>query len=157
MLANRALRNRAGATCRLLLLALATSAGFSVAHIASAEAPVAPQALVPLLSSGQTIVGETLNYPSGAPARVTAAILTLPPGAETGWHTHGVPTFGYMLDGELTVDYGEKGKRIYRAGDAVLEAIQVAHNGRNTGSGPMRILAVFMGAEGLSNSVPVGP
>jgi quercetin dioxygenase-like cupin family protein len=124
--------------------------------MASAEAPASPRALVPLLSSSQTIVGETLNYPSGAPARITAATLTLPPGAETGWHTHGVPTFGYMLDGELTVDYGEKGKRIYRAGDALLEAIQVAHNGRNTGSGPMRILAVFMGAEGLSNSVPVG-
>jgi quercetin dioxygenase-like cupin family protein len=62
-----------------------------------------------------------------------------------------------MLDGELTVDYGDKGKRVYRAGDAVLEAIHVAHNGRNTGSGPMRILAVFMGAEGLPNSVPVGP
>jgi quercetin dioxygenase-like cupin family protein len=152
----RALRNPASATCSLLTLVLAASAGFSVARMASAEAPASPRALVPLLSSSQTIVGETLNYPSGAPARITAAILTLPPGAETGWHTHGVPTFGYMLDGELTVDYGEKGKRIYRAGDALLEAIQVAHNGRNTGSGPMRILAVFMGAEGLSNSVPVG-
>jgi quercetin dioxygenase-like cupin family protein len=110
-----------------------------------------------LLSSGQTIVGETLNYPSGAPARITAAILTLPPGAATGWHTHGVPVFGYILDGELTVDYGDKGNRVYRAGEALLEAIQVAHNGRNTGSDPMRILAVFMGVEGSSISVPVEP
>ncbi len=108
---------------------------------------------LPLLASGETIVGETIAYPAGAPAKVTAAILTLAPGASTGWHTHGLPTFGYILEGELTVDYGDKGVHVYRAGDALLEAIDVAHDGRNTGAGPMRILAVFMGAEGLPTSV----
>lgn len=107
-----------------------------------------------LLASGETIVGEKIAYPAGAPAKVTAAILTLTPGASTGWHTHGVPAFGYILEGELTVDYGEKGVRVYQAGDALLEAIDVAHDGRNSGKGPMRILAVFMGAEGLATSVP---
>jgi hypothetical protein len=34
-----------------------------------------------------------------------------------------------------------------------MEAIAVGHNGRNTGSGPARILAVFMGADGVSNTV----
>ena len=42
------------------------------------------------------------------------------------------------LEGELTVDYGDKGKHVYRAGDALLEAINVRHNGQNTGSGPAR-------------------
>ncbi len=59
-----------------------------------------------------------------------------------------------ILEGELTVDYGDKGVHVYRAGDALLEAIAVAHDGRNTGTVPMRILAVFMGAEGLPTSVP---
>jgi quercetin dioxygenase-like cupin family protein len=108
---------------------------------------------LPLLAAGETVVGETIAYPAGAPAKVTAAILSLAPGASTGWHTHGVPTFGYILEGELTVDYGDKGQRVYRAGDAFLEAISVVHDGRNTGAGPMRILAVFMGAEGLPTSV----
>jgi hypothetical protein len=85
---------------------------------------------------------------------VTAAVVTLAPGQETGWHTHGMPTFGYVLEGELEVDYGKAGVRVYRAGDAVLEAIGVAHNGRNIGAGPMRILAVFMGADGLATSEP---
>jgi hypothetical protein len=44
---------------------------------------------------------------------------------------------------------------VYRAGDALMEAIAVAHNGRNTGSGPVRILAVFIGAEGLTPTHPV--
>jgi quercetin dioxygenase-like cupin family protein len=114
-----------------------------------------PAALVtPLLSSGKTVVGEALSYPVGAAPKVTAAIVALEPGAETGWHMHGVPTFGYLLEGELTVDYGPEGRRIYRAGDALLEAIDISHNGRNTGTGTMRILAVFIGAEGLKTTIP---
>jgi len=119
-------------------------------HAGEGEAQVAQ-----LLASGETIVGEKIAYPAGAPAKVTAAILTLAPGASTGWHTHGLPTFGYILEGELAVDYGDKGVRVYRAGAAVLEAIDIAHDGRNTGATAMRILAVFMGAEGMATSVPV--
>jgi quercetin dioxygenase-like cupin family protein len=150
----RAVRNPAEAVWRTLPLVLAALAGFLSARVADAEAPAVPR-LTSLLSSSRTIAGETVSYPMGAPARITATIVTLPPGAETGWHTHGVPTFGYMLEGELTVDYGEQGRRTYRAGDGLLEAISVAHNGRNTGAAPMRILAVFMAAEGLPTSVPV--
>lgn len=112
------------------------------------------QAVVPLLSSGETIVGERIVYPTGAPAKITAAVVTLAPGQETGWHTHGMPTFGYVIEGELEVDYGEKGMRVYRAGDAVLEATAIPHNGRNPGTVPMRILAVFVGADGLKTSEP---
>ena len=84
---------------------------------------------------------------------VTAQVVTLAPGQETGWHTHGMPTLGYVLEGEIEVDYGSKGVRRYRAGEAVLEAIGVPHNGRNIGRTPMRILAVFMGEDGLSTTV----
>jgi quercetin dioxygenase-like cupin family protein len=109
-----------------------------------------------LLSTGSTITGEPIQYPSGN-ARVTAVEITLQPGQQTGWHQHPVPLFGYMLEGELTVDYGAKGKRIYRKGDSLLEAMNEAHNGRNTGKGPMRILAVFMGADGRPGTVTASP
>lgn len=105
-----------------------------------------------LLSTGSTITGEPIQYPSGS-AHVTAVEITLQPGQQTGWHKHPVPLFGYVLEGELTVDYGANGKRIYRKGDSLLEAMNEAHNGRNTGKGPMRILAVFIGAEGEPGTV----
>lgn len=105
-----------------------------------------------LLSTGSTITGEPIQYPSGS-ARVTAVEITLQPGQQTGWHKHPVPLFGYMLEGELTVDYGAKGKRVYRKGDSLVEAMNETHNGRNTGKGPMRILAVFIGAEGQPGTV----
>jgi quercetin dioxygenase-like cupin family protein len=110
-----------------------------------------------LLSTAKTVLGQTLAYPAGAPAKVTAAIVAMQPGAETGWHQHDVPLFGYMLEGELTVDYGAHGTRVYRKGDALMEAIDVPHNGRNTGEGVARILAVFMGADGVPDTVKVVP
>ena len=50
--------------------------------------------VTPLLASSETILGEPIQYPAGAQAKVTAAVVALDPGAETGWHTHGVPLFG---------------------------------------------------------------
>ena len=108
----------------------------------------------PLLSTGTTIVGEPIRYPTG-PAHVTGSIVTLAPGARTVAHKHGVPMFAYILEGEITVDYGAKGKRTYRAGDALMEAMDVTHFGENTGSQPMRLIAVYMGAKGASDVVPV--
>jgi quercetin dioxygenase-like cupin family protein len=110
-----------------------------------------------VLSTGETVTGEPIRYPTGAPAQLTALEITLQPGQQTGWHTHPVPLFGYILEGELTVDYGAKGQRIYRKGDGLAEAMNEAHNGRNLGQGPVTILAVFAGMEGVPNSAPASP
>ena len=75
------------------------------------------------------------------------------PGQSTGVHSHSVPLFAYMLEGELTVDYGEDGTRTYHAGDAFIEAFQTPHNGTNTGNGNARVLAVFAGSETAPNTV----
>jgi quercetin dioxygenase-like cupin family protein len=124
---------------------------------AGASARESGEDVTPLLSTGITVLGQNFAYPTSAPAKVTAAIVAMQPGAETGWHRHDVPLFGYMLEGELTVDYGPKGTRVYRKGDALMEAIDVPHNGRNTGSSVARILAVFMGADGVPDTVMVAP
>jgi quercetin dioxygenase-like cupin family protein len=142
------LSRRAALAATALLLALALLPW-------SANRGDTREAIAPLLSTGKTVLGQTLSYPVGAPAKVTAAIITMQPGEETGWHKHDVPLFGLMLEGELSVDYGAEGTRVYRKGEALLEAIGVAHNGRNTGAGEARILAVFMGADGVPDTVLV--
>ena len=105
-----------------------------------------------LLSTSKTVIGEPLRYPREKPAKVTAAIVTVPTGATTGWHSHGVPLFAYILEGELKVDYGPQGERVYKKGDALIEAVNLPHDGTNTGSLPAKVLAVFIGAEGLKNT-----
>jgi quercetin dioxygenase-like cupin family protein len=136
-----------------VVVAAGLSFAVAISERSGAREPATPVA--PLISSGETVAGEQIVYPTGAPARVTAAVVVLAPGEETGWHTHNVPVVGYVLEGVLQVDYGEKGVRVYRAGDAMLEAMHIAHNGRNIGSGPMRILAVFVGADGIAPTKPI--
>ena len=110
----------------------------------------------PVLSTGTTVTDEPIRYPSGTP-HITAVELTFKPGQQTGWHVHPIPLFGYVLEGELTVDYGAKGKRTYRKGDALMEAMNEAHNGRNTGRRPLKLLVVFMGADGVPNTSAAPP
>lgn len=127
----------------------------------SAAAPTTPPAqtgdypAVPLLSTSKTIVGETIRYPRTGEAHVTAAIFTLEPGGKSILHKHGVPLFAYILEGELTVDYGKHGTRTYKKGDSLMEAMNVAHFSVNNGTEPVRLLAVYMGASGAKDVVPV--
>ena len=110
--------------------------------------------LTPILAGGTTIFDQAIAYPSGTP-KITAAIITIPPGGQTGWHIHAVPLFAYILDGELTVDYGSKGTKVFPAGGGVLEAVNWPHNGMNKGEVPVRLIAVYMGAEGDANATTV--
>ena len=106
----------------------------------------------PLLASGKTIVNQDIQYPAGAPT-VSAAIVTIKPGTNTGWHHHDAPLFAWVLDGTLTIDYGPDGIKTLKKGDAFLEAFRSRHNGVNKSEGEVRILTVYMGAEGVSNVV----
>jgi quercetin dioxygenase-like cupin family protein len=133
---------------------------FASVSRAGAEDNVAPNVTpsVQLLSTSTTIVGEMLHYPTSGRAHVTAAIVTLAPGAKTILHRHGVPMFAYILEGELTVDYGDRGKRTYRQGDALMEAMDVPHFGADAGAQPVRILTVYIGADGApADVIPVRP
>lgn len=105
-----------------------------------------------LVSSSQTVLGQDIVYPSGKPV-ITAAIVTLQPGESTGAHKHEVPLFAMILDGELTVDYGPDGTKVFAKNDALIEAFTTNHNGTNTGSEPVRILAVFVGSDAVKNTV----
>jgi quercetin dioxygenase-like cupin family protein len=128
---------------RLLLIA-----GIALlAYGSTAAAPPGTAAEV-LLETSETILGDAFAYPQGR-ARVTATRLTLPPGATVRLHTHPVPLFAYILQGEITVDYGSRGTRTYRKGDAFVEAFEWPHKARNGGKGKVELLAVYAGAEGV--------
>src|SRR5262249_19960669 len=121
------------------------------------ESPQYTKLLTPILQSGQTTLGQPIAYPTGTP-KVTAAMVVLQPGKETGWHTHSIPVFAYVIEGELSVDYGDKGVKVYKAGDGLIDAMNWPHNGTNKSSAPVRLLVVYMGAEGVPNAdLTAGP
>ncbi len=113
--------------------------------------------LTPLLEGDETIIGQTFAYPDGTP-KVTAAIVTIPPGNDTGWHLHHVPLFVYILEGEVSVDYGSKGVKVYKKGDSLMEAMNWPHNATNKTDTPVKIMAVYIGSEDEGNAEPAdGP
>ena len=73
------MRYRTAIVATLLLIALAPAGRLG----AEETAPPAP-ATAPLLSTGTTILGETLHYPTNGPAHVTAAIITAASGSAHG-------------------------------------------------------------------------
>ncbi|MHA7773153.1 cupin domain-containing protein [Roseibium sp. M-1] len=100
-----------------------------------------------VMNTGKTVTGEAVQFPQDNPS-VRAIEITMAPGEKTAWHQHHAPLFAYILEGEITVTYEEFGKKVYRVGDGLLEAMDVTHRGENTGEGPARILAVFLLGEG---------
>jgi len=105
-----------------------------------------------LLQTETSVIGQPIVYPKG-PAQITVAIVTMQSGQKTGWHLHEAPLTAHMLEGELTVDYGADGTRVYREGDTLVEALGSRHQGTNTGAGIARIFVVFAGAVGTPNTV----
>jgi quercetin dioxygenase-like cupin family protein len=139
----------------LCLLALASPAIAQRAPDTSAATDAAGYPAIQLFSTGTSILGEPLRYPTTGPAQVTASIVTLAPGQRTVAHKHGVPLFIYILQGEVSVDYGAKGVRIYKPGESFMEAMDVAHFGFNAGKEPARLIAVYMGAKGAKDVEPM--
>lgn len=105
-----------------------------------------PQAQI-LQQSTQTIAGEILQYPQSGQAKITTAIITIAPGSSTGWHQHSIPIVGYLLSGELEMEYAD-GKRVtLKQGESIIEAMHVAHIGANLGKMPATLFVTFIGAE----------
>ncbi|EME70159.1 double-stranded beta-helix domain-containing protein [Paramagnetospirillum caucaseum] len=127
-------------------VAMAVLLGASQAVVAQNAYPS-----VELLSTGTTVVGEPIRYPDSGPARVTSTIVTLAPHSEAALHLHPAPMYAYILEGEVVVDYGPHGRRTYVQGQALMETMAVPHKGINATGRPVRILCVFMGAEGTAN------
>lgn len=109
--------------------------------------------VVDVFSGDTTIAGEKVTFPQENPS-VKSLIVTLAADERTGWHRHGTPLFAYILQGELTVTYEGIGERLYKAGDGLLEAMNVTHQGQNTGDEPVRILAVFLLGDDDKPTIP---
>lgn len=127
--------------------------GVSVAALSAGLAQADGYPAIPLFSGNKTVMDEEIAYPTTGKAHVNALIVVLAPGEKTVLHKHGVPTFIHILEGEVTVDYGARGSRTFKQGESFLEAMDVVHAGANTGSIPVKILAVYMGADGASDVI----
>jgi quercetin dioxygenase-like cupin family protein len=107
----------------------------------------------PLIKSTKTASGIDIKYPPADSAEIVSAIATLDPGGRTARHQHPVPVFVYILEGSLTVKAEAGEPRIYAAGQAFLEDVNMWHQAYNETDKPTKILVVFMGEKGKPTTV----
>jgi quercetin dioxygenase-like cupin family protein len=109
-----------------------------------------------VLATATNMVEEPITYPTGA-AKVTAELVTFEPDGHTALHTHPVPSFVYVLEGELEVRIEGHEPMRYTSGQAFVEPQNTAMHMQafNVADGPTRLLVVYSGAEDGQNMVPV--
>jgi len=101
--------------------------------------------------------GQPIHYLQTDHPEVTAMTVEIPPGAQTGWHLHREPVYAYVLAGQLEVELADGKKLQFRQGDAIVEVQNIAHNGRNIGSNPVRLAVFYSGEVGQPNVTRVQP
>lgn len=107
----------------------------------------------PVLQSGTTAGGTPIAYPKTDSAEVTALLLDIGPGGETGRHMHPYPAFVYVLEGAIDVEMDGGMVHTYKAGGSFIEVVNIWHNGKNPGTTPAKVLVVFAGVHGKPNLV----
>jgi quercetin dioxygenase-like cupin family protein len=108
-----------------------------------------------LIKSTQTWAGDPLpEYPEGQP-EITLLRITIPPHAKLPLHYHPVINAGILLEGELTVNVSDGSEKHLKAGDTLVELVNINHFGENTGDVPAVILVFYAGIEGSPITVKV--
>lgn len=102
-----------------------------------------------------TANGNQVRYLVTDKSEVTALIVEIPPGGETGWHLHPVPVYAYIIKGTLDVETENAHVHTYHEGEAIIEMVNTPHNGKNRGPAPVKLVAFYTGEHGAPNTVKV--
>ena len=102
-----------------------------------------------LLKTTTDAAGRPLAYPKpeDGQAEVTALMVEMPPGAQTGWHKHPIGCIGYLLEGELEVTLVDGRVNKIKAGEALCEVVDLEHNGVNRGPAPVKLVMFVLGTK----------
>lgn len=106
-----------------------------------------------LKKTTQTSNGQKISYPLTDRAEVTVMSVELAPGAETGWHTHPLPVYAYVVSGNLSVELEDGRQLSFGAGEAIIEVVKALHNGKNRGTEPIKLVVFYLGVEGIPNVI----
>ena len=103
-----------------------------------------------------TVVGEhtktlgkrNIEYPKSKTAEIVSHLVEIKPGGETGRHRHPGPTYMYVLEGTLVVELEDGPQKQYKAGEALVEDVDVWINNKNPGTTPTKFISVILSEKG---------
>ena len=92
-----------------------------------------------------------IYYPKGQ-AEITSVKLRIEENQHTEFHCHPVPTFGYVLYGELVIETKEGKKIVLKKGESVVEVMRTIHRGQAI-NGPVELIVFYAGSTTVPNTV----
>lgn len=95
--------------------------------------------------------GGVIYYPQGK-AEITSVKLRIEENKITEFHCHPVPTFGYILQGELMIETKNGKKITLKKGESVVEVMQTIHRGQAI-NGPVELIVFYAGSITIPNTV----
>lgn len=105
--------------------------------------------VTPLLKATSSWNGAPIAFPAGT-AELSAMIVEIAPGGETGWHLHTAPSVAIILEGEIVVELKDGKSKQFKKGDALAEVVNTLHNGKNKGAVPAKLAVFYAGVSGVA-------
>jgi quercetin dioxygenase-like cupin family protein len=103
-----------------------------------------------LFQSTVTAAEQPIVFPASN-TEVTALMVDIPAGVDTGWHKHPWPRYAYVVSGIITVENDAGQRKTYNAGDFFVEQINIFHHGTTTE--PTRLLVIDQDVAGKGNQI----
>jgi len=141
---------------RTITIAVATAFGLLAPLTATAQDEQSHEAVgftaEEVLKTTKTNTDEPITYPTGT-AEITSVRATIEPGGHSVLHQHVVPTYVYVMEGEVEVQNEGAEPVRYTAGQGFVEALNRNLQVFNVAEATTELLVVFVGQEGQPGTV----
>jgi quercetin dioxygenase-like cupin family protein len=87
-------------------------------------------------------------------AEPVVARIAIPAHQELPWHSHPMPSFAYVLSGEITVEDDKGNKKHFLTVEVIPETVHTAHRGI-VGDQPAAFIVLYAGSKGMPLSQAV--
>ncbi|KAA2244028.1 cupin domain-containing protein [Salinarimonas soli] len=82
----------------------------------------------------------TTEFPKDREIEARVLTATVQPGTTSPWHTHSAPVVVYVLEGTFTLELKDREAVHRKAGEALLEPVNVAMRAANHGAVPAKVV-----------------
>ena len=88
---------------------------------------------------------ELQRFPSPIPGwAIDQTLVQIPEGAASGRHSHPGPEVGYIVRGDVAMEFDDRPTLTLRTGDPFLIPTRVIHNARNIGTVTTKMLSTYV-------------
>jgi quercetin dioxygenase-like cupin family protein len=75
---------------------------------------------------------------------IVQTLVEIPVGMESGRHNHPGPEVGYIIQGDVSMEFDDRPAQMLHTGDPFLIPVEIVHNARNVGTVKTKMLSTYV-------------